>query len=149
MISIKDYNDLNTELRDTYDIEKREVFFWGAFMLESLELLSKLKLTSVELRTLLFLCSKIGTDDNIVYIKQTTISKELNLDKSNLSKAIKNLKQLGLIVKVTNGYMINPNLIYKGKKEMRKIREMHKFFEEKMDYDPDKTLEFGFYQKIR
>ncbi|MEB5694561.1 helix-turn-helix domain-containing protein [Staphylococcus epidermidis] len=118
-------------------------------MLESLELLSKLKLTSVELRTLLFLCSKIGTDDNIIYIKQTTISKELNLDKSNLSKAIKNLKQLGLIVKVTNGYMINPNLIYKGKKEMKKIREMHQFFEEKMDYDPDKTLEFGFYQKIR
>lgn len=32
---------------------------------------------------------------------------------------------------------------------MKKIREMHQFFEEKMDYDPDKTLEFGFYQKIR
>ena len=122
MIHIRNYTDLNEDLRETYEIEEREYLFWGAFMLESLELLSKLKLTSVELSTLLFLSSKIRQEDNIVYIKQTEISEELTLDKSNLSKAIKKLRELGLIAKVKNGYMINPNLIYKGKKEMKKIR---------------------------
>lgn len=116
-------------------------------MLESLELLSKLRLTSVELSTLLFLCSKMEIDNNVVYIKQKEISEELDLDKSNLSKAIKTLRELGLIVKVKNGYMVNPNLIYIGKKEMKKIRAMHEFFESKLDYNPDKTLDFGFYMQ--
>ncbi len=52
--------------------------------------------------------------DNISYMKQVEVSNELKSHRSNISKSVKRLTAHQFILKVHNGYMINPYFFYGG-----------------------------------
>lgn len=89
--------------------------YWGAFILKWFELLQASNFTGTDYKVLFFLCSKMDPRTNNIYIKQIQISQELHMDKGNISKAIKKLRDEQFIVKIQNGFMLNPNLFYVGK----------------------------------
>lgn len=143
-ISFYDYEDHNEKLKNKFDISTRKNLYWGSFVLDSLELLAKMNLKITEYRVILYLCSLSNQDDNIAYIKQATISRNLNIDKSNLSKSIRTLREMELIAKVESGYMINPNIFYKGNVRNRKIQLLHSNFENLIENEKEKgTLKFS------
>lgn len=137
-ISSYDYEVHNQTLKEKYNISTRANLFWGSFVLDMLELLAKLNLKNTEYRTLLYLCSLSNQDDNIAYIKQVSISEDLDINKSNLSRAIKDLREKQLIAKVDNGYMINPNLFYKGSARNNKVQKLHSIFKNKIENEKSK-----------
>jgi uncharacterized protein YlbG (UPF0298 family) len=53
-------------------------------------------------------------DDNIAYVKQKDIASKLYMDRGNVSKCIKKLREKQYIAKCENGFMINPHLFSVG-----------------------------------
>lgn len=93
----------------------RDNVYWGAFILEWFNLLQDSIFTSTDYRVLFFLCSKMDLKTNKVFKKQIQIANDLNMDKGNISKSLKKLKEEQFITKIENGFMINPHLFYVGK----------------------------------
>lgn len=91
--------------------------YWGAFVLDWFKYLQDHELSAADYRILFYLCERMSTDDNIANVKQKTIAKDLAMDKGNVSKCLKKLCAKQFIAKADNGYMINPNLFYIGKRE--------------------------------
>lgn len=89
--------------------------YWGAFILKWFELLQTPNFTGTDYKVLFFLCSKMDPRTNNIYMKQIQIAQELRMDKGNVSKAIKKLRDEQFIAKIQNGFMLNPNLFYVGK----------------------------------
>ncbi|MEK6449692.1 helix-turn-helix domain-containing protein [Priestia aryabhattai] len=94
---------------------KEKTVYWGAFILEWFGYLQDHDLSSSDYRILFFLCQNMKSYDNSIYMRQKQISEELNMDKGNVSKCIKKLCEKQFIVKIPNGFMVNPHLFYVGK----------------------------------
>lgn len=127
--------------------------YWGAFILDWFKHLQDNDLTSSDYKVLFYLCEKMNSNENKVYLKQKTLAEVLSMDKGNVSKCIKRLSEKQFIAKVDNGYMINPHLFYIGKRpEARyELREMFDELLEKkgvecrfyLDEDDYKLREYG------
>lgn len=100
----------------------RENIYWGAFVLKWFELLQNPDFTGTDYKVLFFLCSKMDSRTNNIYTKQVQIANELIMDKGNVSKSIKKLREEQFIAKIPNGFMVNPHLFYIGKSQ-REARE--------------------------
>lgn len=104
-------------------------YFWGAFVLEWFRELRNSDLNGSDYRILFFLCEIMKIDDNTAYIKQKEIANQLHMDKGNVSKSMKKLRDKQFIVKCENGHMINPHLFYVGKRR----KEEREFLRERYD----------------
>lgn len=109
---------------------KERKVYWGAFILEWFEHLQDAELSSSDYRILFFLCQKMKPYDNTIYMRQKQMSEELNMDKGNVSKCIKKLCEKQFIVKITNGFMVNPHLFYVGKGHPGSREELRNNFDE-------------------
>nr|WP_015085274.1 replication/maintenance protein RepL [Planococcus citreus]AFX82610.1 hypothetical protein [Planococcus citreus] len=89
--------------------------YWGAFALGWFTHLYNSNLNSTDYRVLFFLCEKMKFDDNTAYLKQTEMSKALNMDTGNVSKSVKKLREEQFVFKKKSGFMINPHLFYVAK----------------------------------
>ena len=100
---------------------------------EALDILAEdTDLTKDALRVLLKLCAKLDFE-NWIYITQTNICNELNIDKGNVSKAIKLLISKGIILQGQKvgrsfAYRLNPDYGWKGK--VKNLNEYRKGVEE-------------------
>jgi hypothetical protein len=67
-------------------------------------------------RVFLFLNARCDFE-NIIYVKQTDIAKALGMRPSHISSAIRQLKELGVILQgpIPSTYRLNPNCGWKGK----------------------------------
>lgn len=104
--------------------------YWGAIILDWFEYLQDADLTSLDYRVLFFLCKRMKHDDNTAYLRQKQISEELNMDKGNISKSIKKLREKQFIIKSPNGFMINPHLFYIGKPTLSSREEIREEFDD-------------------
>lgn len=69
----------------------------------------------------LFRLAKIANLENMIFCTVSELSKYTGFTKPTLKRALKLLMESNAITKVKNGvYMINPNLIFKGKATFRK-----------------------------
>lgn len=108
---------INEELTQMARRKERYVtnVYWGGFILRFFHYLQDHNLGAIDYRIFFYFCEKMNTDDNLVRKKQITIAGELNIDKANVSRSLKKLCQLQFIAKVkTEGYMVNPHLLYAG-----------------------------------
>ena len=104
--------------------KQRNTVYWGAFVLDTFDLFLKDDLSRNEFEIFFFLCKKMDTSTNKVFLRQKDILSELREDydiskaKGTVSKAIKGLLEKQYIAKQVHGvgYMINPNLFYTGGK---------------------------------
>ena len=75
-------------------------------------------MTGQTLKVMLLLMANLEFE-NYITIKQVAIAKELKMDKSDVSKAMRLLVDKGIILKVkegtTTGYKLNPHYGWKGK----------------------------------
>ena len=75
-------------------------------------------MTGQTLKVMLLLMANLEFE-NYITIKQVTIAKELKMDKSDVSKAMRLLVDKGIILRVkegtTAGYKLNPHYGWKGK----------------------------------
>lgn len=110
-------------------MKKRAKIYWGAFILDWFKELNDLDFSRGDYRVLFFVCSQINPQDNIAYLKQKKISSELSMDPGNVSKCIKNLIDYQFIVKVENGFMVNPHLFYIGKAQYQDRKFLREDFD--------------------
>ncbi|WP_026572784.1 replication/maintenance protein RepL [Bacillus sp. UNC438CL73TsuS30] len=89
-------------------------FYWGSFVLGWFREMRNSNLGGPEYRVLFYLCEKMKNEDNIAYIKQKELARRLRMDKGNISKSVKKLRDNQFIAKCEYGYMINPHLFYTG-----------------------------------
>ena len=91
---------------------------WIAMYQSALKTLAKWNLPSEQYRVMLELLSE--TDfDNYIRISQTKLAEELNMQQSHVSRAIKKLKELNIIVEgpragLNKTYRLNPYIAHKG-----------------------------------
>lgn len=104
--------------------KQRKNVYWGAFVLDTFDLFLKDDLSRNEYEIFFFLCKKMDTNTNKVFVRQKDILNALRDDhniskaKGTISKAIKGLLEKQYIAKQVNGvgYMINPSMFYTGGK---------------------------------
>jgi predicted transcriptional regulator len=92
---------------------------WIMTFQESLELIATDKdMTGQTLKVMLLLMGNLEFE-NYITIKQVAIAKKLEMDKADVSKAMKVLVDKGIILKVKEGttvaYKLNPHYGWKGK----------------------------------
>lgn len=125
-----------------------QIIYWGAVVLDSFKYLSSDDLKASDYKTLLYLMSRINYTNNVASVKQKTISEDLKMHKSSISKSISNLENLQYIAKADefSGYMVNPNIFYVGKSnamERRQIRINFDFLLAQNGFEPRfKMLEY-------
>lgn len=117
-------------------MRKRTKIYWGAFILDWFEELNNLDFSRGDYRVLFFVCSKINPQNNVAYLKQKKISSELGMDPGNVSKSIKKLIGYQFIVKVENGFMVNPHLFYIGKAQYQDRDFLRDDFDSLLKNDP-------------
>lgn len=109
--------------------QKQYKFFWGSFVVGWFREMRNSNLGTPEYKILFYLCEKMKSDDNIAYVKQKELARRLRMDKGNISKAIKKLRDNQFIAKCENGFMINPHLFYMGMKRDLRFYMRDKFEE--------------------
>ena len=89
--------------------------YWGAIILDSFKHLQDNDFTGSDYKVLFFLCEHMTKENNHAYMKQKKIASDMKMDKGNISRSIKKLREKQLIVKAESGFMLNPHLFYVGK----------------------------------
>lgn len=97
-------------------------YYWGAFVLESVDLFIKNDFNKSDYLIYLLLCRELDPETNIVNLNQQNIIKILDekynyqITKGTVSKSINKLLDGQFISKSRNrqGFMVNPNLFYLG-----------------------------------
>ena len=92
---------------------------WFMASQEGLAVLAKHDLSIREMRVLLYLMSKLDFE-NFIYVPQADVAKELQLDKGNVSKCVKKLIELGIIIKGPKvgraaTFRLSPDFGWKGR----------------------------------
>jgi predicted transcriptional regulator len=92
---------------------------WIMTFQDSLEIIATDKdMTGQTLKVMLLLMGNLEFE-NYITIKQVAIAKKLDIDKADVSKAMRLLVDKGIILKIkqgtTTGYKLNPNYGWKGK----------------------------------
>lgn len=107
--------------------------YWGAMVLDFLRELNNLDLGRGDYKVLFFVLSEMNSQDNIAYIKQKDIARELGMDPGNVSKAVKRLVEYQFFIKVDNGFMVNPHLFYVGKGKTHDRISLRTAFDERLE----------------
>ncbi|MGB4497136.1 MAG: winged helix-turn-helix domain-containing protein [Methylococcaceae bacterium] len=98
---------------------------WIMTFQDSLIIIAKDKELTGEVKSVLFFLMGNLEFENYISIKQVEIAKQLELQKSNVSRAMKLLVDKSIILKIKDGsmtgYKLNPNYGWKGKVENREI----------------------------
>jgi len=103
---------------------------WIMTFQDSLITIAKDKEFTGPAKTVLFFLMGNLEFENYIHIKQVDVAKELEMHKTDVSKAMKLLVNKGIIMKVkegaTSGYKLNPHYGWKGKvvnrdKEIKRI----------------------------
>lgn len=103
-------------------------YYWGASIMESFKWFSYIQFNKTDYSIFLYLIGSMN-DDNEVKIKQSQISEDLFINKSNVSRSIERLKEWQFITKIKSGFMINPSFFYINKsKEYERRYLKQKFF---------------------
>ena len=97
-------------------------YYWGAFVLDSVDLFIKNDFNKSDYLIYLLLCRELDPETNIVNLNQKNIIKILDekydhqITKGTVSKSINKLLDGQFISKSINrqGFMVNPNLFYLG-----------------------------------
>lgn len=96
---------------------------WFMSFQDSLITIAKDKELTGEIKSVLFFLMGNLEFENYITIKQVEIAKQLEMQKTNVSRSIKLLVDKSIILKVkegtTTGYKLNPNYGWKGKVENR------------------------------
>jgi hypothetical protein len=92
---------------------------WFMASQEGLAKLAKHDLSHRELRVLLLLMSKLDFE-NFIHVSQAEVAKELSLDAGNVSKCVKRLIEVGIIIKGpkvgrASTYRLSPDFGWKGR----------------------------------
>lgn len=123
-------------------------YYWGAFVLESVDLFIKNDFNKSDYLIYLLLCRELDPETNIVNLNQQNIIKILDekynyqITKGTVSKSINKLLDGQFISKSRNrqGFMVNPNLFYLGqpyslgdkdynfKKNLETVEETSRYF---------------------
>ncbi|PGZ45052.1 MarR family transcriptional regulator [Bacillus anthracis] len=91
--------------------------YWGTIILDSFKHLQDNDFTGSDYKVLFFLCEHMTKENNHAYMKQKKIASDMKMDKGNISRSIKKLREKQLIVKAESGFMLNPHLFYVGKRD--------------------------------
>jgi predicted transcriptional regulator len=98
---------------------------WMMTFQDSLIVIAKDKELTGEVKSVLFFLMGNLEFENYITIKQVEIAKQLEMQKTHVSRAMKLLVDKSIILKVkegsTTGYKLNPNYGWKGKVENREI----------------------------
>ena len=89
---------------------------WMIAFQQGLEELARAPLTRREYQVLLYLMSKADWD-NEVHIRQITVARALGMQRADVSRAFRRLRELGILsISPADGTLrINPSLGYKGR----------------------------------
>lgn len=108
-----------------FRMPKKKVFGndgFGIIFQESMMQLAISKITGEQCKVLFYLVSKLEFD-NKLFVSQTDMSEKLNMNKGNISRALKALERLDVIKaypktkkfeRSGRAYMFNPLIIHKG-----------------------------------
>lgn len=133
-------------------------YYWGAFVLDSVDLFIKNDFNKSDYLIYLLLCRELDPETNIVNLNQKNIIKILDekydhqITKGTVSKSINKLLDGQFISKSRNrqGFMVNPNLFYQGppyslhakkhdfRNNLENVGETPKFF---LDTDAKKLVD--------
>lgn len=86
------------------------------------EIIEEFDLNTTNLRVLLVLIEKMEFG-NLVQLNQSALAKELGMQRQNLHRAFKKLKEVGLLLEVDSSLYINPHVIAKGSLLDQKLDE--------------------------
>lgn len=97
-------------------------YYWGALILDSVDLFIKNDFNKSDYLIFLLLCKELDPDTNVVNLNQKNIIIMLNeeygyqITKGTVSKSINKLLDNHFITKAKRrqGFMVNPNLFYQG-----------------------------------
>lgn len=111
-----------TFLEEDVLLRMAKKYYWGAFILDSIDLFIEHDLNRYDYSIFFLLCKEMDKETNIATLRQKDIidlfENEYNksVSKSTISKSIKKLVQISFITKAKNrpGFMINPSLFYFG-----------------------------------
>lgn len=92
-------------------------------------------LVGSDYKVLFFLCENMDFNQNTVNLRQKTLATALHMDKGNVSKSIKKLREKQFITKVDNGFMINPHLFYVGAKTRMDRENLRESFDKILEAD--------------
>lgn len=105
-------------------------YFWGTLILDALKLFydKDSNLSANAMKVFFYLCDSIVVDKTRKYseiedieepdrspVTQAQISEDLEIDKANVSRLIKELRNKQLIAKARLGFYVNPHIFYIGK----------------------------------
>ena len=110
---------------------------WVAMYQEAMAQIAKEKLTGEQSSVLWYLLAKVDFD-NYLMVNQTKMAKELDINRVNISKAIKKLCEREIIVEgprigLCKTYRLNPYIAHKGKKRDKTIIEFESYRKTKKD----------------
>lgn len=77
------------------------------------EIIEEYDLNTTNLRVLLVLIEKMEFG-NLVQLNQSALAKELGMQRQNLHRAFKKLKDIGLLLEIDSSLYVNPHVIAKG-----------------------------------
>jgi len=104
--------------------------YWGAIILDWFDELNRLNLSRSDYKTMFYILSQIESTNNTAHVKQNEIAKNLGMDKGNVSRSIKNLIDLQFVMKLENGFIVNPHLFYVGKGKTEAREKIRSYFDE-------------------
>ncbi|WP_456325955.1 helix-turn-helix transcriptional regulator [Desulfonauticus submarinus] len=92
-----------------------------------------------DFRVLLYLLANMDFE-NWIQVTQETISKELQMKKTNISRALKKLKDKNIIEVAKRGriniYRLNPDIVWKGS-----YKELQNYYKKVLDFSTSKEKE--------
>lgn len=105
--------------------------------------IAKLNLPNEQYRVFLKILGKVDFD-NYLTISQTELSKELGMNQPSISRAIKGLCKLNIIIErprsgLNKSYLLNPYIAYKGFERKQTIIDFEKLLAEKSDKSESDT----------
>lgn len=77
------------------------------------EILNRYDLNKSEIRVI-FRILRYMQFGNLINLNNTTLARDLNIDKSNISRIMKRLKGIGLLVELNGALFFNPHVACKG-----------------------------------
>lgn len=101
---------------------------WVALYQNAISRIADMNLPNEQYRVFLKLLSKVDFD-NYLRVSQSEIANELNMKRPNVTKAMKSLKDKGIIVEgpragLNKTYRLNPYIAHKGKNRNKNIMDI-------------------------
>jgi len=137
------------EVKGYINSKRPRHFKGGSYMIvfqEGLDWLAEQDLKGKDLKILLKILSQLDFD-NYWHVEQKYLAEEMGLDRSNLSKTIRKLVDLGILYRdtkkgKTRSYRLNPTIAHKGAKNYKAtLADFHKYQKtQKMEDDVETEI---------